>query len=229
MNELKLVEIFCKCDDFCQKLAAYTTEKTLPGQWPYSRLCLSEILTLCIAFHLSGYKTFKQYYTELVLVHWQPYFPELVSYERFVALQQQTVLPLYAFLWSECIGEPLGLSFVDSFKLAVCHNRRIFSHRVFQGLAARGKTSVDWFFGFKMHLVINPGGEMLGFALSAGNTDDRNRAVFKQLTHFVKGLLVADRGYISQQLTQQLAQQGIHLLTKLKRTMKNALLEEGLD
>jgi hypothetical protein len=135
------------------------------------------------------------------------------------------VLPWYAFLWSECIGEPLGLSFVDSFKLAACHNRRIFSHRVFEGLAARGKTSVDWLFGFKIHLIINPKREMLGFALSAGNTDERNRAVFKQLTHFVQGLLVGDRGYISQTFSQQLAQEGRHLLTKLKRNMKNALLD----
>jgi hypothetical protein len=224
MNELKLIEIFCKCDDFCQKLEKFTQHRWLATPLPANRLSLSEIMTICIAFHLSGYKTFKQYYQELVLAHWQPYFPHLVCYEYFVWLQKQSILPLYAFLWSECIGQNQGLSFIDSFKLAVCHNRRIFSHKVFEGLAARGKTSVDWFYGFKLHLTINTKGELLGFALSTGNTDDRNRAIVKQLTHFVEGILVADKGYISKALTEELAHKGIHLLTKIKSNMKNALL-----
>lgn len=225
MNELKLIEIFCKSDDFCQKLEKFTCHRWLSSTMPVNRLSLSEIMTICIAFHLSGYKTFKQYYHQLVLAHWQPYFPGLVCYEHFVKLQQQTILPLYAFLWSECIGERQGLSFIDSFKLAVCHNRRIFSHKVFDGLATRGKTSVDWFFGFKLHLSINTKGELLGFALSQGNTDDRNRAIIKQLTHFVEGILVGDKGYISKALTEELAQKGVHLLTKIKSNMKNALLD----
>jgi hypothetical protein len=225
MNELKLIEIFCKRDDFCQKLEKFTYHKWLTTNVPASRLSLSEIMAICMAFHLSGYTTFKQYYQQLVLVHWQPYFPSLVCYEHFVKLEKQTIFPLYAFLWSECIGERQGLSFMDSFKLAVCHNRGIFSHRVFEGLAARGKTSVDWFFGFKLHLTINTKAELLGFALSAGNTDDRNRAIIKQLTHFVEGILVADKGYISKALTEELAGKGIHLLTKIKSNMKNAPLD----
>ncbi len=224
MNELKLIEIFCKRDDFCQKLEKFTYHKWLTTNVPASRLSLSEIMAICMAFHLSGYTTFKQYYQQLVLVHWQPYFPSLVCYEHFVKLEKQTIFPLYAFLWSECIGERQGLSFMDSFKLAVCHNRGIFSHRVFEGLAARGKTSVDWFFGFKLHLTINTKAELLGFALSAGNTDDRNRAIIKQLTHFVEGILVADKGYISKALTEELAGKGIHLLTKIKSNIKKAII-----
>ena len=225
MNELKLIEIFCKSHDFCQKLQKFTQQKALPGHVPTSKLSLSEIMTIGMAFHLSGYKTFKQYYHQLVLAHWQSYFPHLVSYAHFVQLQKQAILPLYAFLWSESIGERQGLSFIDSFKLAVCHNRRIFSHKVFDGLAARGKTSVDWFYGFKLHLSINTKGELLGFALSAGNTDDRNRAIIQQLTHFLEGILVGDKGYISKALTEELAQKGVHLLTKIKSNMKNALLD----
>ena len=47
------------------------------------------------------------------------------------------------------------------------------SHKVFNPLAARGKTAVDWFFGFKLHLVINEQGELLNVLLTTGNTDDR--------------------------------------------------------
>ena len=198
---------------------------SLPGSRATSGLCLSEIMSICIAFHLSGYKTFKHFYTRLVLVQWKSYFPNLVSYSHFVQLQQGTVLPLYAFLWSECMGGCQGLSFIDSSKIAVCHNRRIFSHRVFAGLAARGKTSVDWFYGFKLHLTINTKGELLGVALSQGNTDDRNRSILKQVTHLLKGILVGDRGYIGKAVKEELAQGGIGLLTKIRSNMKNALLD----
>jgi hypothetical protein len=225
MNELKLIEIFCKSHDFCQKLDKYSQSHRLPGSMPTSGLSLSEIMSICMAFHLSGYKTFKHFYTRVVLANWKSYFPNLVCYSHFVQLQQGAVLPLYAFLWSECIGGCQGLSFIDSFKVAVCHNRRIFSHRVFEGLAARGKTSVDWFYGFKLHVTINPKGELLGFALSKGNTDDRNHSILKQVTRRLKGILVGDRGYIGKALKEDLAHQGIHLLTKIKSNMKNALID----
>lgn len=225
MNELKLIEIFCKSHDFCQKLDKHMQGHSLPGSTSSSGLCLSEIMSICIAFHLSGYKTFKHFYTRVVLVDWKPYFPNLVSYSHFVQLQQGAVLPLYAFLWGECMGDCQGLSFIDSFKLAVCHNRPIFSHKVFNGLATRGKTSVDWFYGFKLHVIINTKGELLGFALSQGSTDDRNRSVLKQLTRQLKGLLVGDKGYIGKALKEELAHQGIHLLTKIKSNRKNALLD----
>ena len=154
MNELKLIGIFCKSDDFCPKLEKFTHHRWLAAHMPASRLTLSEMRTLCMAFHLSGYKTFKQSYYELVLAHWQPYFPHLVCYEYFVSLQKQTIFPLYTFLWSECRGERQGLSFIDSCKVALSDNRRIFSHKVFDPIAARGKTAGDWLFGFKRHLTI---------------------------------------------------------------------------
>jgi hypothetical protein len=225
MNELKLIEIFCKCDDFCQKLDTFAHHKTIGTHIPSCRISLSEILSICIAFHLSGYKTFKHFYIQVVLTEWKSYFPHLVSYSHFVQLQQNTLWPLYAFLWSECMGNCQGLSFIDSTKLALCHNRRIFSHKVFTGIAARGKTSVDWFYGFKLHLSINTKGELLGFALSEGNTDDRNRSILKQVTRLVKGRLVGDKGYIGKALKEDLSHQGIHLLTKIKSNMKNALVD----
>ncbi|MEP0791341.1 transposase, partial [Funiculus sociatus GB2-C1] len=66
-----------------------------------------------------------------------------------------------------------GISFIDSTSLKVCHNRRISQHRVFKDIAARGKTSVDWFFGFKLHLVVNEQGELLNLQITPGNVDDR--------------------------------------------------------
>ena len=153
---------------------------------------------------------------------WQQAFPVLVSYQRFVEWILSALLPLCAYLRS-CFGSCTGISFMDSTSLKVCHNRRIGQHRVFKDLAARGKTSVDWFFGFKLHVVVNDKGELLNFVLTPGNTDDRTPV--PKLLQRLFGKVFADKGYVSQKLAQQLLESvGVQLITKLKRNMKNRLM-----
>jgi transposase len=151
----------------------------------------------------------------------RPYFPQLVSYPRFIELMPQALLPLCCYLQTRK-GRCTGIAFIDSTPLAVCHNRRITSHKVFDGWAARGKTSVGWFFGFKLHLIVNDEGELLAFQLTPGNVDDR-----RPVTGLAKGLfgqLFGDRGYISQALHDVLWTQGLELLTKVRKNMQNRLL-----
>ena len=78
----------------------------------------------------------------------------VVSYQRFVELVPTTIGPLCAYVQT-CLGQWCGLSFVDSTPRAVCHNRRMGQHRVVHDLAQRGKTSIGWFSGVKLHIVIN--------------------------------------------------------------------------
>jgi hypothetical protein len=92
--------------------------------------------------------------------------------ERFVEWMPSALVPLCAYL-RHCFGKCSGTSFIDSTSLKVCHNRRICGHRVFKSLATRGKTSVDWFRGFKLHLVVNERGELLNAIVTPGNTDHR--------------------------------------------------------
>jgi len=120
----------------------------------------------------SHYRTFKAYYTEEVHRHLHTEFPALVSYLRFVELTPTVLLPLLAYLRT-CLGTCTGISFLDATALVVCDNHRIGQHKVFRDLAQRGKTSTGWFFGFKLHLLVNDRSELLNFALSPGNTDDR--------------------------------------------------------
>ncbi|HEY9895286.1 MAG TPA: IS982 family transposase, partial [Candidatus Sericytochromatia bacterium] len=148
--------------------------------------------------------------------------PKLVSYSRFIRWVPSVLLPLCAYL-KHCFGTCSGISFLDSTSLKVCHNRRIHSHRVFQGLAARGKTSVDWFFGFKLHLGVNDQGELLNIMLTPGNTDDRKPV--PDLLKALFGKVFADRGYVSQALFEQLLRTcGIELFAKPKRNMKPRLM-----
>lgn len=221
-----LEALFCHVDDFCRGFEPLWQQKLLSDDQPRRRrsrsLSLSETLTILIAFHSSAYRNFKAFYTQMVKVHWHSAFPGLVSYQRFVEWMPSALVPLCAYL-RHCFGKCSGTSFIDSTSLKVCHNRRISRHRVFKDLAARGKTSVDWFFGFKLHLVINEQGELLNAIVTPGNTDDR-KPVGELLTGMF-GNVFGDRGYISQSLSTQLRQtSGIHLVTKVRRKMKNRLM-----
>lgn len=221
-----LEELFCSVDDFCQTFEPQW-ERQLLGNGLHQRkrersLCLSEIMTILISFHQSCYRNFKTYYREKVQSDWQGDFPGLLSYQRFVEWMPSTLLPLCAYLRS-CFGTCSGISFLDATSLKVCHNRRIKQHKVFKHLAARGKTSVDWFFGFKLHLVVNDKGELLNFVLTPGNTDDRTPV--PKLLQQLFGKVFADKGYVSQKLIKQLLETvGVKLITKLKRNMKNRLM-----
>ena len=172
-------------------------------------------MTIMVGFHLSGYRTFKHYYLNYVLRYQRYYFPGLVSYNRFVELLQDSLVPLCCFLTSR-FGQCSGISFIDSTKISVCHNRRIGSHKVMAEFAARGKTSVDWFYGFKLHLVINDQGELLGVKITAGNVDDRDAV--PELARSLFGKLFGDRGYISQPLFEQLREKVCSSLPRYART-----------
>jgi hypothetical protein len=152
-------------------------------------------MTILIHFHQSHYRDFKAFYTQHVLTQLLADFPGAVSYPRFVELIPSVLVPLSAYL-ETCRGRCRGLSFVDSTKLVVCHNRRIKQHRVFAGLAGRGKDSVDWFYGFKLHLIVTDEGDLLACRLTPGNMDDRRPV--PQMAQRLFGKLIGDKGYLSQ-------------------------------
>jgi hypothetical protein len=223
---MSVLEVFCAVDDFCLGFEATWQQRCLSDgtkrRLRTRELALSEIMTILILFHQSHYRTFKAFYTEHVCVHLRSEFPGLVSYTRFVEFFPSALVPLLVYLHS-CMGRCTGVSFLDSTKLAVCHNRRIAQHRVFRGLAARGKTSIGWFFGFKLHLVFNDCGELLTFHLTPGNIDDR--APVPQFAKQLFGKLFGDKGYLSKSLRRELQERfGVELITPRRKNMKKQSL-----
>ncbi len=201
---MSLLELACHVDAFYQHFEPYWRQQlvTGPGQRRQrGQLSVSEILTIVIHFHQARYRDFKAYYLQYLAVQLRTEFPQLVSYQRFVELRPTIVVPLCAYLQA-CFGSCTGISFIDSTALPVCHNRRISQHHVFAGIAQRGKTSLGWFYGFKVHLVVNDRGELLGVQLTPGNTDDRKPV--PALARRLYGKLFGDKGYLSQPLFQRL-------------------------
>lgn len=225
-----LVDIFYLVDEFCKEfdkakagyvLSSNCTKKSRKRQFTMSD---SEVITIMICFHTGGFRCLKHFYINYIQKHCQSDFPKTVSYNRFVELQQKALLPMTLFLQLCCLGKCTGISYIDSTPLRVCHIKREHSHKTFKGIATKGKSTMGWFFGFKLHIIINDKGEILDFVFSQANVDDRVPLKNRRFHKKVFGKIFADRGYISQDLFEQLFVDGIHLITKIKKNMKNSLM-----
>lgn len=221
----KVTDIFCIVDEFCQNFKQ-STQCFILGNKPKRPPVMSdsEVICILILFHLGGFRCLKHFYIFYVQKHMQSEFPSTVSYNRFVELNQKVVLPMTLFLKTCCLGNCSGISFVDSTPIRVCKNKRIKRNKVFKGIAEVGKSTMGWFYGFKLHIVINDKGEILNFAITQANVDDREPLKNEGFLKAVFGKLFADKGYISEKLTNILFVSGIHLVTSIRNNMKNSLM-----
>lgn len=217
-------ELFCFVDDFCGMFVPWWDKQLMcSGLIKRNRKChihLSEIVTIVIGFHKSGMKCFKSYYCYLLSHHGRDF--NLVHYARFVALIKRA-FPVIAALLYALMGKTTEIHFVDSTPYKVSHTCRRYSHKVFAGIAATAKTSTGWFHGLKLHFIFNTQEEVTRLAITPGNIDDR-----KGLKHMVKGLvgkIFGDRGYISAELFKDLFAGGLRLVTRLRKNMKNMLMD----
>jgi len=216
-----ITETFCLIDDFCLKFEP-EFEKQMLADKPNKRrrkcaLSLSELMTIAVLFHQLRFRQFKAFYLLHVSRYLHNEFPKLPSYQRFIELLPRCAVP-FTVLFEMLKGNCDGISIIDATSLAVCDNKRINRHRVFKGKAARGKTSMGWFYGFKLHLIINSQGELLSIKVTPGNTDDRKPV--PDMCEGLVGQIFGDRGYISKNLIQKLAEQGLDLITTIRKNMK---------
>jgi len=211
----KLVEIFCDVDDFCRVFIPEWEKQLLSdGTRKRNRTCrmtMSEIMTVIIAFHMSNHRDFKNYYKGYVAKFYRSHFPSLLSYTRFLEVMPRAIVPLSR-------GESTGIEFIDSTSIKVCHNLRIPRHKTFNNIAQRGKGTMGWFYGFKLHLVTNFKGEIVDAKLTTANVHDTKPVL--ELSKKLTGKLYADKGYISKKLSESLKDKGVDLITTVRRNMK---------
>lgn len=222
-TEDKLIKLFCEIDDLQKYYQKFKdkkelTKKRLPTRT--TNLTGSEICTILVMYNYSGYKCFEYYYKEFVLKNLESFFPDAPSYETFLGyIPKCNSLILLWLVYSVAQSKRTGLYFVDSKKLEACNIRRVHSHKVFKGIAAKGKSSTGWFYGLKIHLVINNLGEIVSFNLTSGNVADNNHQLLKKLFKSLKGICIGDKGYLSKLFTF-FYENELHLLTKPKKNMK---------
>lgn len=223
--ERQLVTIFCEIDDFCKELDKNMSQSLLQGptkgrRGPACSLSISEIMTIKILFQMIGYRNFKTFYCSFLQVYWKHYFPELPSYTRMVELIHRAIFPLTLFTQFKA-GKRTGIYYIDASCLPVSHLKRSRRNKVFKEIAEYGRTSVGWFFGLKIHLVINNLGELIAFKITKGNVHDGTAA--KSLLSSLQGLAFGDKGYISKKLFDELFKNGLKLITRKRKNMKEKL------
>ncbi|QHT65204.1 IS982 family transposase [Rhodocytophaga rosea] len=221
-----LTEIYFEVDEFCKQNSLFLLQ-LLKEQGYYTKpypcqLTLSEVMTILIYYHYSGYKTFKSYYIQMVSKQLRRDFPDLVAYHRFLELIPRAMLPMSLLLKSRCgQASHTGIYYMDSSPLQVCHPKRVHQHRTFKGLADWGKTSVGWFYGFKYHILLNHQGELLRFYFSKASVSDTRPKVLFFLTKGLQGSIFADKGYIvNAEKKAFVEQEGLQLITKARKNSK---------
>lgn len=225
LTEEKMIELYIEIDDLYQEYLSYqcTQSSSLFTQVSSTRkprMIGLEVATILVCYHLSGYKNFEYYYKQVIQGSYKSYFPNSLSYSRFVCLISRA-LPLLV-LWSlhSCAKSlRTGYYFIDSKKLQVCHLKREKQHTTFKEFARKGKTSTGWFYGLKIHLVINHLGEIVSFIFTPGNVADNNQKLLQLLLKDLNGYVVGDKGYYTK-LFQTFYEQGLHLVLRPKKKMK---------
>ncbi|MDE2422556.1 MAG: IS982 family transposase [Gammaproteobacteria bacterium] len=223
-------ELFCLIDDFCIRFKPIYF-KSLKDSGVIKRcrsafLELSEIIFLATWFHLSHFKTFKHFIAFIRFYHRKD-FKKLPSYQRINALVAQHALAITAFFEALLVkANHDHIHFVDSTPLTVCKNTRINRHRTFRNTAGRGKSSTGWFYGFKLHLIVNRACEIVSALVTAGNVSDVCVLFPLFQRHPIQGKLFGDRGYISKFYKDLLSIRQCEMVTRARANMPQTVFSE---
>ena len=220
-----ITEIFCFIYDIAKLYEENEKKSLLPSNRQRRRdgsMSLGELLTIMIIFHTSYARNFKYFYKSYIEHFYRQDFPNAVSYNRFVELISRLFVPLNILLHL-LFGEETGIYFIDSTTIKACHNKRRYRNKVFAGLAKASKSSMGYFYGFKLHAIINHKGEFMALKMTKGNVDDRTPV--PELSKGLTGVMAADKGYIKQNLFIELYEQGLKMIHGIKKNMKNKLMD----
>lgn len=169
-----ITALFCWIDDFCKAIAKerkrFKNSCIFKKPTRVTGLQDSEIMTIILMFQQSPCRNFKYFYQSYLQLY-RSEFPKMPTYERFVALKPR-VLYLLMILFCCILRRDNKIAYIDSTSLNVCHPKRITRNKVFKG-AEIGKTTKGWFFGFKLHIIIDDKGNLINAKLTKWNVDDR--------------------------------------------------------
>jgi hypothetical protein len=225
-TENLLVKMYSELDDLLQDYQFFLVSKGEKFERRKTLLSDAETGTILAMYHLFGYKCFKYYYEDMILGRLKSWFPNAPQYKVFLRYTKMSWELMHLWLLFKIAGsKKSGTYFIDSKKLEVCHLKRAHQHQVFKDVAHKGKTSTGWFYGLKVHLVINDLGEIMAFEITPGNVADNNRELLKRLLDDLQGICVGDKGYQSA-LFECFYEKSLHLLVKPKKNAKKKVPEQ---
>jgi transposase len=232
INDLKdiLLMIYCFVDDFLKgivKNIRYALERPGKNRPPIKKhnLSLAELISLAIFRFFTGHRNWKDFYQHLKTYH-QKDFSRLPKYGNFLyainKLSPFANLMLQAFMniFQKLTGEN-KLKFADSTKLKVCDIKREFSHKVCYGIASKSKSTMGWFYGFRLHIICNELMQLLKIKITTAAFDERKG--LEMMWNNIFGMIVADAGYVGKNWQKKAQDLGKHLFTAVKANMKKLM------
>ena len=214
-----LEQIYCLADNFVKFIEKEVFKKSSVGR--KGMLTRAEYLTIAIIKQDLGIKTNKKLY-KLIKFCMQNAFSTLPSYSQFISGMNSNLLYLVYFLQIHTkINQQnsKGLYFVDSTPMPICSNAHRYAVKTDLGSASAGKNMNGWFYGYKLHLIINHNMDIVSFKFTTGSTNDTT-ALDEKLIKDLQGYLIGDKGYISSKKKKELAAKGLLLMTKPRKNMK---------
>jgi hypothetical protein len=223
---IDLTQLYVEIDDFCRFICNDLNHHLLGTKYKLNvdtpGLSLSEILTILVYYHFSRFDCIKHYYLIKVQRELKKDFPRLPSYNRFVERIKEVAWLAAIYLQYKQV-QFNGNGYIDSTPLEVCSKKRTNSHKVFKFVARLGKTSKGWFYGLKLHVVCDFMGNIVKCRITPGSANDLKTAM--NMVKDFKGKIFGDKGYIGKEEFLKLLEQGLIMVTGIRKNMKNRLLE----
>jgi hypothetical protein len=223
---IDLTELYAEIDDFCREISKNLNSYLVGVDKSFNidtpGLNLAEVLTILIYYHFSHFDCLKHYYLVKIQLNHKKDFPKLPSYNRFVErIKEVSLLAALYLQYRQAKFD--GMGYIDSTPLKVSHPKRTNSHKVFKFVAKIGKSSMGWFYGFKLHVICDFSGNIVKCGITQGCTNDLKFG--KEMLKDLKGKIFADKGYINKKIFLDLLDKGLILVTGVKKNMKNRLLD----
>ena len=219
-----IVNVFCETDDFMKN---FFPARTIRTRGPLPQLADSEVLTMEIVGEILGFDTDKNIFG-FFRNFYHDYFPALTNRVNFV--RHAANLWLVKKRLFDHIAEKFkdAVTVIDSFPIPVCRFARARFSKLFRGVAAYGKElGNQTFYGFRLHVKINSLGMIQTFEMAPANVHDLR--MLDELTEADRGIILADRAYLSQPVKEQLlGKQGLELSVPTKYGQPSPLSSQQL-
>ena len=184
------------------------------------KIANTDALAFALYQHRSTRSTKKSVYDDFKSVLKCSYKTFVVSVNR-VALLSMRLLLILMHLNRQTAHV---VKYTDATDIPVCLKKNADSHKTMKNLAAFGRSSKGFYYGLKMTLTRDHYGKMLALRFTKPGANDRD--IFRKINTDIEGIIIADAGYVSEQLEKDMYREGKRwILIRPYKTMKKLMTE----